>query len=604
MGKGHLSMHRKRAKGEGIRTRHESEQKSVIFQKRDEPDKVLKRVNLPYTSQIRTFNHGLLVSRKEHLKLYELYYDPRNAELFRSSDIRKAKSLPSVEAFYKVRYSPARHKLLQNFDPAFDGLAIHPRKFLRDCARYFLAPPPNMGESKRSRETYTLRVRDYVKIKKTGKTILGVRKPIVVETAILHEEWRPLPLVACDTRDHRVVEHEVILEDFEWPTEWGWQVDSPADITHDPILINSVLEEHSLPALPTSIPPGEHHRVLELFVDVFVHGYNCENWVECNNEFVRRMDLLSITLFELLSALNGNNGSWTNSDDVDNNIDDALLQLRNAGAFDNANVREIRGENNAARNRRNLNRLRHARGSGSESGSERGRANAPRHGPPAFVPPPPPVALAPIPEAPAPEPRLALPMPSVQSVLYSQKTTEPRSYFPIRLLYCVIVLVVGTLMGEPLVYLLLVIPILAYFAQILFRYFYRFIREIAQGFPGNHTHALYEELDSYDPSSESYLADLGYNASFRGHVYLGILASLHAQYSRARVDNAATQSAMLDWCHRECERKRETDKIDYLPLNLCIVTNTVLKATTDILVERRRLEVHTRPKYGMEVLGW
>jgi hypothetical protein len=656
-----LSSKRAAAEGRAMRNPHVPENfRDKVFTKQhnvdhDRPD-TRKRVPMPYAST-RSY-HGTEARKPEHIALYVLHranplsfgYNHDGSIPPDVRDFDRVINFRQFETWYVVRYSPARHK--KEYPPEFEGLAVHPRKVLRDLTRYYVPPPERFWETRTKREAYQRQVRDYIRDTK-GRLLVPPRAhPPVSQingqngTALgtcyverlmdrvvfmfhpyddpsrfrLYEELDDGPEVCTIIPPYR---HPILFDVFYISYQNGyhgvfWE-ECHENFCSRVRLWSRIMRQlrdrdaSKTPVMffhvPGALPESEHHRIIELFLDMFIHGYHCQDWVACNNEFVRRMGALTFVHFELTSTLNGSNGSWTNSDDVDR-LDAALLQMEGAAAFDNL-VNDNRGENNAARNRRVMNHARHARARNSDSGSDGGRRHRARArpDPPPVLPVVPEVA-PPIDEPPAPHQaekdpeRPILPLPVVQTTLYSLRGTERAGWYPIRLIFVLVTGILSVYLSNPWVLLLLLLPILGHYLGFAYTWIIRALNEFGSGYPGEHDAAQYEHLTSYDPLSKSYLADLGYNSSFRDVIYAKLLPSLHAQYSRARVDNASTQSAMIDWCYRECDRLREADEVDYLPLRPHIVTNTVLRATTDVLIERRRLEVHTRPRYGIEVLGW
>lgn len=145
------SEHRRIAAGKKLAApRHEEHHTHAVSKSREQdydlPD-VKKTAPKPFMSGISSFGHGFMPPKQEGLELYDHWTDR----------IGRAIPYPAYRAWYMVRYSPARHARTNK-------LAVHPDKLLRDYNRYYVEPPP-LPWSDNVRHAYTLRVRDYIAVK-------------------------------------------------------------------------------------------------------------------------------------------------------------------------------------------------------------------------------------------------------------------------------------------------------------------------------------------------------------------------------------------------------------------------------------------------------
>lgn len=168
-----------------------------------------RALNAPYSSRVEKPHHGLHLAISENLALYDFHNDHFvKIEHKYGRELRKeVMSFLQFKIFYIIRYSPGRHKPksveypeefwygkvfdqeLQQYTPLTDHrLCIHPRELLSDYKKYYLSPPtPTDLLNKNTRERYTLKVRDYVFIKKTQTVVRGCNmiKSILKEISIL-----------------------------------------------------------------------------------------------------------------------------------------------------------------------------------------------------------------------------------------------------------------------------------------------------------------------------------------------------------------------------------------------------------------------------------
>jgi hypothetical protein len=132
---------------EAMKNRGFKKNKSI----RDQDDYVVPvKEAAPYCSKRGVFNSGVQTTRSEHLVLYNLL----------RANTSITHSLKAVECWYKVRYSPARHVRDFKFPVEYGGLCVHPDKFLRDLQKYYVEPPA-LPWTKMVREQYQRSVRDY-----------------------------------------------------------------------------------------------------------------------------------------------------------------------------------------------------------------------------------------------------------------------------------------------------------------------------------------------------------------------------------------------------------------------------------------------------------
>jgi len=127
--------------------------------------RVERKVKPPYTSTSRKQNRGFLLYPLEHDALSELYdahFDPMLGSKILKKRLGEHTGVhyDDFRAWYKVRYTSARHRKFSEFGKENEGLAVNPFKIMRDFKRTYARPPADIGV-KSVRERYQLLITDY-----------------------------------------------------------------------------------------------------------------------------------------------------------------------------------------------------------------------------------------------------------------------------------------------------------------------------------------------------------------------------------------------------------------------------------------------------------
>lgn len=151
--------------------------------------------NVPYSSRVEKPHHGLQLGINENLALYDFHrhYFVSEKNSYGRTVRKEVMSFLQFKIFYMIRYSPGRHKPKYveypkdnwfgqeyspdtlKMEPTFHHrLCVHPRELLSDYNKYYHTPPtPHDLLNQVTRQRYTLLVRDYCYVKKTGQVIRG-----------------------------------------------------------------------------------------------------------------------------------------------------------------------------------------------------------------------------------------------------------------------------------------------------------------------------------------------------------------------------------------------------------------------------------------------
>lgn len=338
------SEHRRKAEGKNISIRHDPMRDTTIDFKRREVEvdikPVVRRPNPPYSS--KKDGRGLDLGPLEKNSLLELVFDHINRDEY------PRLTFASLSLWYKIRYSPARHNR-GNYNPEFTGLCVHPRKVLRDFSNTYKDPPPGVTKITSVRHAYTLSIRDVVVVK--GKDVIGGCDHNMVE------KYRELALT--DSLPRKVQSSYPAMREDQYIK----QVEQLEGKKVSPINKECIKNLHRVASSlnghqgsktgtddhPTTVVyhKSVKYNLYECCTDG-VHYYHVED-AGCmvGISFCRDDTLLStdeddlpdnirywrnsasdirwmcnLVLWKVL-AINGNNGSWTNTDDLS-----AMLNLK------------------------------------------------------------------------------------------------------------------------------------------------------------------------------------------------------------------------------------------------------------------------------------
>jgi len=332
--------HRRIAEGKELKSRFV---KSSHVEKEFKPREVeyenpapKRKPSLPYSS--KKVGRGFSLPPQELTSLLELLYDHIDRSKYTNTCAK------DIVAWYKVRYSPARHA--QSYNPLYGGLCVEPHKLKRDFEKYFITPPGNLASSTSARHKYTSTVRDVVVVK--GKDVVG----------------------GCNSQ--LVAEFSALTLTGSLPRKEKKNYPKLSEVDRSSIISRAVGNEHGINQAYSIIPlkPAAKHKVKSQLngnngevtnaddvitsvyhksvkynvYETFVRGI-CYYYVEDAAELVgiifsRFDELLSteedglpsdvrywrgsasdirwmcnLVLWKVLT-INGNNGSWTNTDDL------------------------------------------------------------------------------------------------------------------------------------------------------------------------------------------------------------------------------------------------------------------------------------------------
>jgi len=295
-----------------------------------------RKPNLPYSSKKN--GRGFSLPPQELTSLMELLYDHIDRSKYTNTCAK------DVIAWYKVRYSPARHS--PSYNPLYGGLCVEPHKLKRDFEKYFITPPGNLASSTSARHKYTSSVRDVVVVK--GKDVVG----------------------GCNSQ--LVAEFSALSLTGSLPRKEKRNYPKLSEVDRSSIIARAVGDEHGLNQAYSILPlkPAGNHKVksqlngnqgeatnaddviLSVYhktvkynvYETFVRGI-CYYYVEdagelvgiifsrddtflsteeeglpCDSRYWRGSAtdirwMCNLVLWKVLT-INGNNGSWTNTDDL------------------------------------------------------------------------------------------------------------------------------------------------------------------------------------------------------------------------------------------------------------------------------------------------
>lgn len=211
----------------------------------------------PYASKTTKAGRGRSLFKMEAQNL-RVYYDSRPS-------ISKVATFPDFSVFYKVRYAPGRHMNMRRTGKRgrreVVDLVVNPDKLEKDFARYYMKPPPVISDF------YIHSVRDFV--------TTGVREDRVIVSAPAHL------IKSGRAPDLSKLAHTALLAPVDGASRlYEWQ----------PKCFHILRE--------AIIAKTKRHPI--------------------NHDLLRCAACLPVARkTRIISSLNGNNGSWTNTDDVD-----------------------------------------------------------------------------------------------------------------------------------------------------------------------------------------------------------------------------------------------------------------------------------------------
>lgn len=309
-----LTSHRDKGAKKKAEAYAHSELKSAAFAQKGSKsgaDGKLPSVNkAPYSARDGT-NKGRCVTRNEHLALYDLHS---------SVDIMKDERLDDIEFFYKVLCSAKRHmpiKKLESFkNHEGDSLVISTHKFLRMYEQRYKRPPPRSTMTNNTRMAYANSICNY-HLTKDGIVIPGAYYNSLTDPPLVSASVKQFqPKSALNGAQGSVTGTDDVSH----------QRPSPSRIFSDcphPWCNGSLRTRNSTFYYCFSVVNSDSH----LFANHWRHGdvsvisLDVSHSADCDDCMCLACALsLLHSLHPAQSAINGNNGSYTNTDDHEKEV--------------------------------------------------------------------------------------------------------------------------------------------------------------------------------------------------------------------------------------------------------------------------------------------
>lgn len=325
--KASLSSHRNKAALSKAASYHNTELKSADFDKKPKVERALDmkgKVKMPYTAKTG-FNKGRGVTRNEHVALYDLWH--------KNEDLQVA-SLPDLEFFYKILTSGARHRELTELqsmkNEEGDSLAISTNHFLRLFKRRYRPPPPAKSMTRESRIAYANSICNYHQSRngtvfpgayynsKTDPPLQGAVKPAdklprVRQIQAHSKKFKAKSqlngnngsVTGSDDVEMTRAQRDFLARRPQCTHPWCCGVVVPRQYS----------TEYGICVLSCDSRLLINHRLISGFRWIILSTEPCEGDDDC---FCLGCVLTLLhSLHDSVSAINGNNGSYTNTDDHD-----------------------------------------------------------------------------------------------------------------------------------------------------------------------------------------------------------------------------------------------------------------------------------------------
>lgn len=315
--KASLTSHRIKGAAKKAESYAHAEVKSSVFDRKSKSgaDAKLPSVNMAPYSAKPGVNKGRCVTRNEHLALYDLH---------NSVDSMRDEHLEDIEFFYKVMCSAKRHMPLKKLESyrnhEGDSLVISTHKFLRMYEQRYKRPPPRSTMTNNTRMAYANSVCNY-HVTKGGTVIPGAYyNPLTDPPIGTIAKTVPAQNIQVKSALNGANGSVTGTDDVDNNTSASFGMFSSC--THP--WCKGVLRRHNGKYLYCFSVDTEHTH---FFANHWRHHGVCVIRIDLNHEdqcddcMCIACTLATVhTLHLAPSCINGNNGSYTNTDDHDSPV--------------------------------------------------------------------------------------------------------------------------------------------------------------------------------------------------------------------------------------------------------------------------------------------